>query len=152
MSERYYKQQMDHFNIKSVAELGQFHRGEIVKRGKRSTTVTPQAKAESTPRRLKADVLNDVNKFFQEPIPLLKALTVPELENLEKAIKFHRESYGVTEIPHNPIESRTKAPYIQEVLSILALPPEYTLDLTKLTVAGLKDLIQQLCKGLTNEQ
>jgi hypothetical protein len=145
MSERFYRQQMEYFSIKSVYELGQLHRGEITKRGKQPTMNS----SDGTKRQVfKADVIVLVNKYFQEEVTGLEKLTVAELNDLLSALAFHQEYECTDIIPHKEIVSRTKQPYIDYIECTLALPQSYYLNITKLTIATLKQLLAQLCKGL----
>lgn len=141
MSERFYRQQMDYFKIKSVHELGLLHSGEITKREK----VTVSSK-----RVTKADIETLINNYFDKNVSGLTSLTLNNMNDLLAAVSYYKENTDLEEIPELP-SARTKKPYIEVLLEILALPKAYQLDLTKLTIASLKELYTQLTKGIIYE-
>ena len=139
MGDRFYKQQMDYYNIKSAYELGQLHRGEITKRDKAPVV---RDKATGQPRRLlKADVIQMVNKLLPKEVPKgLEALTVNDLQDLVAALNNANGEY----FESTTAVGRTKKPYIEEIRHRLDLPGDFKLDLTKLTIATLKLLINSI--------
>lgn len=155
MSERFYRQQMEHFNIKSVAELGQFHRGEITKRGKRSAAPTKGVVIEKKRAILKADLMGMINAFFTEPLTTndYKSLTGTQLSDLLVAVTFKSEDNPDELKNHTMPSGRLKKPYCEDVRNLLGIPNSYELDITKMTLVSLKKLIIQLSTGImTNEQ
>jgi len=146
MSERFYRQQMEHFNITSVYELGLLHEGKLKKAGKRQTTKLPDGTVKAV---LKADVVIIINNYFYEEVTGLDKLTMKSLNDLSAALCYSKETQGFKETDLSfEAFGRIKKPYIETIISWLALPETYTLDLTKLTVKTLKQLIIQLDEGL----
>lgn len=154
MSERFYRQQMDYFNIKSVAELGQFHRGEITKRGKRTPTTKAAVKAKP-PKILKSDLIDMINEHFETSLLTsdYQGLTAVHLSDLLSAVRYMSENYQGLVAPALTVElGRLKKPYCKEVRDLLGIPECFTLDVSKMTVLALKKLIKQLCIGMHNNE
>lgn len=144
MSDRFYKQQADYFNIKSVHELGLMHEGLIVKKEKPTTIVGDNSK-----RLLKADVIELINSLLPEPITSgLQVATMDTLIDLHMGI---RALSNASEVPKvGEATGRLKKVYVSTVEELLSGNNEgLTLELsnlTKLTVATLKALITNLRK------